>query len=335
MLATSCDWSGRVKKLCVVILNYRRADLTLDCLHSLEQELADNTDCCAVVIDNGSDDQSAEQIASAIQTRSWNKWCQLVRSETNGGFAAGNNLGFRTTEAEAYLLLNSDTRVANGSIAQLLAIMKDNPRAGLIGPRLEGPDGEPQISCFRYRSPLTEFVAAAATGPVSRLLRSLDVGIGVCDEPFEPPWLSFAGVVIRRELIEQIGPMDDAYFMYFEDIDYCRQARRAGWKVLHDPSARIIHLRGGTSSVKSAIKNRERIPQYYYESRSRYFAKYYGGRVGLWFTNMLWMAGRVISGLREVAGNKKPHVCTFEARDNWTNWWKPMQRPVVPSGGDL
>ncbi len=324
-----------MKKLCVVILNYRRADLTLDCLHSLEQEIAGNTDCCAVVIDNGSDDQSAEQIASALQSRKWNKWCQLVCSEINGGFAAGNNLGFQTVQAEVYLLLNSDTKVLNGSIAQLLAILKDNPGAGLVGTRLEGSDGKPQISCFRYRSPLTEFVAAAATGPVSRLLRSFDVGIEVCDEPFEPPWLSFAGVVIRRDVIDQIGPMDEQFFMYFEDIDYCRRARRAGWRVLHDPSARIIHLRGGTSSVKSAIMNRDRVPQYYYESRSRYFAKYYGGRVGLWFTNLLWMAGRAISGLRERAGNKKPHLCAFEARDNWTNWRAPMQRAATPTGGDL
>lgn len=324
-----------MKKLSVVILNYRRAGLTLQCLGSLEPELTGNADCCVVVIDNGSDDQSAEQIESAIQTRNWNRWCQLVRSETNGGFAAGNNLGFQTTEAEAYLLLNSDTRVRKGAIAQLLTIMKANPRAGLIGPRLEGSDGEPQISCFRYRSPLTELLAAAATGPVTQLLLSFDVGIGVYDEPFEPPWLSFAGVVIRRDVIDQIGPMDERYFMYFEDIDYCRRARRAGWKVLHDPSARIIHLRGGTSSVKSAIMNRERIPQYYYESRSRYFAKYYGGRVGLWFTNVLWMAGRVISSLRELLGNKTPHVCAFEARDNWTNWWTPMQRTATPSGGDL
>ena len=324
-----------MKKLCVVILNYRRADLTIQCLRSLEPEIAGNADCSAVVVDNGSDDESAEQIESALQSRNWNSWCQFVRSETNGGFAAGNNLGFHTVKAEAYLLFNSDARVVNGSIAQLLQIMKNNPRAGLIGPRLEGPDGEPQISCFRYRSPLTEFVAAAATGPVSRLLRSVDVGIEVCDEPSEPPWVSFAGVVIRHDVIDQIGPMDEEFFMYFEDIDYCRRARRAGWKVLHDPSARIIHLRGGTSSVKSAIMNRDRIPQYYYESRSRYFAKYYGGRVGLWFTNMLWMAGRAISGLRELAGDKKPHLCAFEARDNWTNWWTPMQRAATPSGGDL
>ena len=335
MFATLGNWSGGVKKLCVVILNYRRADLTLQCLRSLEPELAGNPDWCAVVVDNGSDDQSTEQIDTALRERCWSQWCQLVRSETNGGFAAGNNLGFQAVEAEAYLLLNSDTCVRPGSITRLLHIMQLNPRAGLIGPRLETPDGEPQISCFRVRSPLSEFLAAAATGPMTRLLRCFDIGIPVRDEPHEPPRISLAAVLIRREVIEQVGSMDEEYFMYFEDIDYCRRVRQAGWTILHDPSARIVHLRGGSSSVKTAITNRDRIPSYYYESRSRYFAKFYGGRFGLWLTNLLWLAGRSISRVRELVGNKRPHICAFEARDNWTNWWSPMQPPAIPSGDEL
>jgi GT2 family glycosyltransferase len=129
--------------------------------------------------------------------------------------------------------------------------------------------------------------------------------------------------------------MDDGYFMYFEDIDFARRARKAGWDIRYVPKANVVHLRGGTSSVKAAINERRRIPKYYYEARSRYFAKFYGGAPGLWFTNLLWTAGRTVSFLREVLRTKKPHTCENEFRDNWTRAMHPMRESVAPGGGDL
>jgi len=136
-------------------------------------------------------------------------------------------------------------------------------------------------------------------------------------------------------VIDQIGLMDENYFMYFEDIDYSRQIRKAGWRIMHEPNARVVHLRGGSSSVKAAMKARTRVPKYYYESRSRYFAKFYGGVLGLWMTNLLWLIGRTIAWVRELAGNKETDVCELEARDNWTNWLSPMRRPAPQKGGEL
>jgi len=112
--------------------------------------------------------------------------------------------------------------------------------------------------------------------------------------------------------------------MYYDDVDYCRNAQKAGWQILHYPKARVIHLRGGSGSLKADVAARKRPPVYAYESRSRYFAKFYGC-FGLWLANLLWLLGRSISLGRELVGNKKPHTCEFQARDIWTNWRNPMK----------
>jgi GT2 family glycosyltransferase len=217
----------------------------------------------------------------------------------------------------------------------LLDEMERRSDVGAIGPRLQHPDGEPQISCFRYRTPISEMLEAASTGVLDQMFSNWRVWTQVYDEPVEPQWLSFACILIRQKVIEQIGLMDEHYFMYFEDIDYSRQIRKAGWRILHYPAAKVVHIRGGTSSVKAAMKARRRVPRYYYESRSRYFAKFYGGVIGLWMTNVMWLFGRSIALARETIGNKEPDVCELEASDNWTNWLAPMRAPAVQRGGEL
>ena len=98
----------------------------------------------------------------------------------------------------------------------------------------------------------------------------------ISDQPQGTPWISFACVMVRRQVIDQIGLLDDGYFMYVEDTDYCRRARAAGWEIWYWPASRVVHLRGGSSPVKSLTAKRGRRPRYYYASRSRYLAKFYG-----------------------------------------------------------
>lgn len=322
-------------RLAIIVLNYRRAELTTGCLESLVSEVAGREDRHVVLVDNGSDDDSADVLEKTIAERGWSGWITFVRNPVNGGFAAGNNLGMKTVEAEIYLLLNSDARAREGSIDGILEAVERHPNAGMLGPRLEDPDGTPQNSCFRYRTPISEMLAAAGTGPLTRVFSNYAVATGVAEEPCEPPWVSFACVAIPREVIERVGLMDESYFMYFEDLDYARQVRKAGYTIVHDPAPRVVHLRGGSSSVKSAISSRKRVPKYYYESRSRYYAKFYGGVVGLWMTNVLWLCGRTVSALRELVGNKEPHSCSHEGSDNWTNWLRPLQQPQLPTGGEM
>lgn len=313
-------------KLAIVILNYRTPQLVIDCLKSLETEVQVNPMIQVIVVDNNSADDSIPIIEKAIQDHTWQNWAKLIASPVNGGFSAGNNIGIQSIEAEAYLLLNSDTIIRSGAIAHLLEAMANHPEAGIISPRLEWPDGTPQISCFRNHSSISELIDAAATNPITKLFNQYNVPIPVSDQPHTCEWTSFACVLVRKSVIDQIGLMDAGYFMYFDDIDFCRRSKKAGWQILHWPIARVVHLRGGSSSVKADVKQRKRPPKYLYASRSRYFTKFYG-ITGLWVANLFWYIGRSVSFLRELVGNKEPHTCEKEIWDIWTNCLYPMQHP--------
>ncbi|ACB54072.1 glycosyl transferase, family 2 [Crocosphaera subtropica ATCC 51142] len=315
--------------LAIVIINYRTPHLVIDCLQSLQPQI-DSSRHRVLLVDNNSGDDSVPILEQAIEDYHWKSWVNLIPSPVNGGFSAGNNMGMKAVTAKAYLLLNSDTIVRPGAIASLENALNKHPEAGLISPRLEWPDETPQISCFRYHSPLSQFIDGAATGLITKLLNAYNVPISVRDTPFEPQWTSFACVLIRQEVIKEIGFMDEGYFMYFDDIDYCRRARNAGWTVLHWPDARVVHLRGGSGSVKSEVAARKRPRPYLYASRSRYFAKFYG-RFGLWVTNFCWLLGRSIAWIRELINNKQPHTCQYQEQDIWMNWKEPLKLPILPA----
>ena len=320
-----------VLELAVVLLNYRRADLVAQCLDSLAEDVATRPHWRVVVVDNDSRDGSAEHIASTIADRGYGAWASLLLSPRNGGFSAGNNAGIASTLAEHYVLLNSDTIVRPGALRALLASIAAQPEVGLLAPRLEGPDGTPQESCFRYANPASELTAAAATGPISALFNRFEVALPPSAAPVDAEWVSFACVLIRAQALREIGPLDEGFFMYFEDMDYCRRAWAKGWRIRYEPSARVVHLRGGSSPVKQAFAERRRVPRYYFAARTRYFAKHYGGRWGVLLANAAWHLGRAIAWLRETFGKKQPHTAERHARDLWTAWWRPLDPPQAPS----
>ncbi len=143
-------------------------------------------------------------------------------------------------------------------------------------------------------------------------------------------WIGFACVLIRRQVIEQVGLLDAGYYLYFDDNDYCCRVRQAGWKILYWPAARIVHFLGETTGVTAEATALNRRPRYYYESRARYFAKYYG-KSGLWLANVLWMCGRAISLIRELLRTKVRHTRDHEARDIWIRCLTPLKLNLGPT----
>ena len=302
-------------RLAAVVLNYRTPDLVVRCLESLVPQLDPQRDL-VIVVDNASGDRSGQKLDRAIAERGWSRVRLLERSR-NDGFAAGNNAGVSAVRAEEYLLLNSDVELRSGAVDALHRRLSDE-RAGLVSPRLEWPDGTPQKSCFRAHSPLGELIEASGTGLVARALARWNVPLPVSDEIVEPTWTSFACVLIRAAVFEQVGPLDERFFLYYEDTDYCRRARAGGWRILHDPSARAVHLRGRSSPVKALAAKRLRRPAYYYRSRRLYFRNAYGP-AGPLAANLCWSVGRALAWLREVVGHKRPHAVERELFDVWFN----------------
>ena len=313
----------------IIILNFKTHDLTIDCLQSLlETSALDSSD--ALVIDNNSKDDSINLIADAMRQNGWEKPVSIVASKANNGFSSGNNLGINLCDSEYILLLNSDTIVRPGAIELLVKTLNENPQMGLASPRLEWPDGSPQESCFRFHRPINELIRSAATGPVTKLLKCYEVPLRVSDKIAYPEWTSFACVLIRRQVFEDIGLLDEDFFMYFEDVDFCKRAREAGWQIIHNPKAQVVHLRGGSSPVKSQAAKKKRLPRYFYESRTRYYFKHFG-RFGLLRANIYWHLGWLVAMARKLISRRyQPNICERQWRDIWTNFKDPTTPYIHP-----
>lgn len=317
-------------ELCIVLLNYRTPNLTIDCLESLVAQ-AGELGAEIVVVDNCSPDSSVEVISSWISKSLYSDHIHLVCSTKNGGFASGNNIGIEYILAEYYLLLNSDTILREDSLKTMLSAIASDDSIGLLSPRLEWPDGTPQESCFRYHRPLGQILSSSNTGLFFRLFPKLEVAHRVTKKPADYEWTSFACVMIRRKVFLDIGLLDEKFFMYFEDVEFCWRACQSGWRVRNEPVARVVHLRGGSSPVKSNLIERKRQARYYYESRTRYFYLLFG-RVGLLLANLCWTFGWLVALCRAaIQPSFQMPTCKREWQDIWINFFHPKKQFTHPS----
>lgn len=315
--------------LLVVITCYKATELTIDCLRSLVGERVPFPELKVGICDNGNEDDTVQKLTQAIEDNGWQDWVYITTVMPNRGFAGGNNAILRESlrspaPPDYFLLLNADTIVRPGVISSLLAAANGHTDVGVVCPRLEWPSGEPQISCFRYISPISEMLTAAKTEPLTKVFRRWDVPVPVVDTPINIEWGSFACALIRKEVFCDIGVLDEGYYLYFDDVDYCRSANNAGWKVLYWPAAHVVHLRGKSNPVKEKTAQRKRRPGYWYESRSWYINKFYG-KTGLLAANLLWLLGRIVSFSRELVGNKQPHLCKMEEIDIWKGFFQTVK----------
>lgn len=315
-------------ELTVSIINYRTAALTIQSAQSVLDDMQ-GIDGHIVIVDNASGDGSAEEIAAWIQGLGPSAHVTLVRAATNAGFAAGHNRGIATRPAQHYLILNSDAVLRPGCLSALLETACKHPDAGLITPRLEDPDTTTQISHFRFFTPQSEMIRAAGTAPITRLLSRYDVPLAPSPVPNQIGWASFACILLRHDMVSTLGPMDEGYFLYFEDCAYCLRARRHGWRIANAPGARAVHLRGGSAPVKQLAAAHHRLPAYYYASRTRFLYQAHG-RLGLLAANLAWHVGRAIARARVLWGRPVPQTVMSEARDIWTNFSDPLGNPLAP-----
>lgn len=268
-------------KLLIAIVNYCTPLLAIECLRSIESQVRAIGSCRVIVVDGHSPDNSVEVLDHALTMNEWRDWCDFRPLEINSGFAYANNEAIRpylesTDPPEYVLLLNPDTLSRPGAIQELLAYMESRREVGIAGSRTEWPDGSPQTSAFRFHGIASEFEGYARFGPVSKLLNRYIVAPPPPDHEVDADWVVGASMMIRREVLEKVGLLDDHYFMYFEEVDFCLRARRAGFNIRYVPQSRIVHLIGKSSGVTDKNTQNKRRPAYWFESRRRYFIKNYG-----------------------------------------------------------
>ena len=302
-------------KIAVVIVSYNVRDLLARCLRSVEESARRSPHLTVDiwVVDNASADGSAALVRDQFPR------VHLIPLEENIGFAAANNvalhaLGLLAAQAhsplyarstrllpdlnplppaappDAVLFLNPDTEVVGDAIARLWETLSANPRTGVVGPRLEYGDGTLQHSGFRFPGLAQTFFDFFPVHPrlmFSRLNGRYGRSLYRGQAPFPVDFVLGAAMLVRREVIEQVGAFDEGYWLYCEEMDWARRIRAAGWEIRVEPRARVIHYEG-----QSSRQFRGRSFVALWESRLRYFRRYHGPlfnlalralvRLGLW-----------------------------------------------------
>lgn len=277
-----------MRAILAVIVNYKSAQLVRNLLASLarerEADRGHGLSLRAVVVDNASGD--GEALRGAVADLGAGDWIDIIEAAHNGGFAYGNNLGFRHGFAaqpvpDFFFLLNPDTEVRAGAVRALIDFFDQHADAGMAGSALESRDGEPWPFAFRYPSLLSDFNWGLRLGLVTRLLRRHVVVRRMGQEPEQVDWFPGASMMVRRQVVEQLGGMDEAYFLYYEETDFCRKVKAAGWTIWYVPASRVMHIAGQSTGVTGENEGTRRLPSYWFESRRRYFAKNHGLRYAM------------------------------------------------------
>ncbi len=269
---TTCDYL-------VVIVNYRTPQRTIDCLEELSSEVSKIPNTCVVVVDNDSQDQSCELISSYIAERGW-PWAFALQAPKNGGYAYGNNYAIRQALAsdsppDYFHLLNPDTEVREDAMVILRDFLEGRPNVGIAGGCFENPDGSLWRIAFRFPSILSEIDRGLKLGVVTKLLSDHIVPKEMSGQIEQVDWLPGASMLVRRAVFETAGLMDETYFLYYEETDFCLSAKRAGWECWYVPQSRVMHIAGDSTGVTSRDTKPKRAPQYLLDSRRRYFVKNY------------------------------------------------------------
>ena len=226
----------------IIIVNWNTVGLLDNCVRSIMP--ADYLTYEIIVVDNGSTDGSEELIASKYPH------VRLIRNRKNLGFSRANNQGLRVSTGQYCLLLNSDTEILGDALLLMTQFLNAHADVGAVGSRLVNIDGSRQFSCglaplngwqLWYQHLLNKIWQR---NPFTKRARMED---WTYDVPFEVDWVGGAALMIRRQAIDQVGLLDEAFFMYVEDVEWCYRIRKQGWKIVYLPEATIYHVSQGSS----------------------------------------------------------------------------------------
>lgn len=259
--------------LAVVVVNHDTREHLRACLASIPRGVR------TTVVDNASRDGSVEMVRASFPE------ARLLAGHGNPGYGAAANLGVRAC-AEAYVLvLNSDTRVEPGALEALAGHLDRHPRAAVAGPRLLDPDGSPQASCFPFPGTLRWLLENDPVAPAIGWIPGVRGALLRFSPPARAaavPWTLGAALLVRRSAFEAVGGFDEAFFMYFEEVDLCRRLAAAGWETHFVPEARVTHVGGAsTSQVRAGMAVQ------HFRSTLRFYRRHCRGpRLAFWVGTM-------------------------------------------------
>jgi N-acetylglucosaminyl-diphospho-decaprenol L-rhamnosyltransferase len=290
---------GVVTDLSIIIVNWNVADLLKACLQSIAASPLEAYTIETIVVDSASTDGSVEMVSDHFPQ------VKLLPQTENLGFSRCNNIGLETATGRYIFLLNPDTEIVGNALVQMIAYMDANPTVGILGPHTLNSDGTTQSTRRRFPTLALGFIESTwLQNFVPKSLLDHYYAADVADDSVsEVDWVQGSALLARREVYTQIGGLDEGYVMYSEEMDWCKRAKTAGWRVVYFGLATIVHHGGKSSEQATARKH-----IHFQESKLRYFRKFHG-----WFPaqalrlflllSYLWQIA--IESLKSALGHKR------------------------------
>jgi len=290
--------------LTVIVVSWNVRDLLRRCLASLSASpsaASPRIEIEIIVVDNASADGSADMVRAEFPQ------VRLIANDENRGFTAANNQGLAASQGRHLLLLNPDTEIVGDALATMVGYMDAHPRIGALGPQLRYPDGRLQPSRRRFPTFATALVESTVIQqwwPDNRLLQRYYMADTPDDAVQPADWLVGACLLVRRQAYEQIGGLDEGFFMYSEELDWCKRLKDAGWEVVYLPTATIIHHEGKSSEQVAPARH-----IYFQSSKVRYFRLHHGplqAEVLRYFLLTTYVYQMLREGFKWLLGHKRP-----------------------------
>jgi N-acetylglucosaminyl-diphospho-decaprenol L-rhamnosyltransferase len=320
MSVSSIPSSAAAPDLSIIIVSWNVRDLLRACLRSIQADRG-GLRPEVIVVDAASHDGTPAMVREEFP------WAKLIACADNVGFPKGNNIGLAEAHGRYLLLLNPDTEVQPGALATMVAYLEQNPEVGALGPQLLNPDGSVQSSRRRFPTLATAVFESTWLEPYAPagLLRryyALDLAD---DETAEVDWLTGACLLVRREVLQEVGDLDEAYFMYSEEMDWLRRIKAAGRRVVYLPQAKVMHHMGKSSEQVVAARHIS-----FQRAKLRYFKKYHG-RAAVSFLrsflllNYTWQMA--LEAAKALVGHKRPM-----RRQRIQVYWEVIRSGLRPAG---
>jgi GT2 family glycosyltransferase len=283
--------------LSIVIVSWNTCDLLVQCLESIIADAAELTcpEIEILVVDNASIDETVEVIQQQFP------WIHLIENNQNVGFAQANNQAIHESKGNYVLLLNPDTELKPGALQTMLDFMEKAPKVGMVGARLLNEDGSLQTSCYPVPTLIREWWRLFHLDFLHPY-GTYHMADWSLTEPRQVDTLLGACLLIRRQVLDEVGLLDEGYFMYSEEIDLCYRINQAGWPIYWVPEAQIVHY-GGQSTQQAPTKMFLNL----YGSKLRYFRKHYGRSSALAYKVIILAAALGRLALSPVALLERPN----------------------------
>lgn len=318
----------------VIVVNYGTPELAISAVDSVLTRTHGGRDVSVHLVDNASPGGDAGILAAAHADRGWGDRVTLYLEPENHGFGRGNNLVIDRLLGvqdgpDAFFLLNPDAQLENEALAILAERMEADPAIGFAGAGISHPGGTARVAAFRFPSYGSE-LSKAMVGPLSGRLQRWKVAMGADTPDSDVDWVAGAAFLIRADVLRQVGSFDPDFFLYYEEVELMWRGAAAGWRCRYIPSARVIHVEGAATDVKSDRQDAKRHPPYRYQSWWFFYYKTRGrfGALAMAFARIFGvLPGFLLARLR----GQKPNVPAYFFQDFWSYSVRPLLRGETPA----